>query len=140
MVKDTYYESLINQIAKDYDCDVEKAESIFEKSGILTPVLEAIESDTDSYNKSQGNATEKIGSTQKTLGNSTHWYDEKVKVVIRRFVTDPVYLKDIAATDKLDYGTEPTGRNDVNKGTFEFTLYLNKNIFDSSELFNLVDV
>ena len=92
------YKALIAQIASDYDTTEAEAENIFITSGLYTAVLKAIESDSAEINKSQSGPA--------NLGNSSRWYDEEVKtMVIRRYSTTPVTIKDIIAQDKLDFGT-----------------------------------
>ena len=92
------YKALVAQIASDYDTTEAEAENIFITSGLYTAVLKAIESDNAEINASQ--------SGPKNLGSSARWYDEEVKtMVIRRFSTTPVTIRDIIAQDKVDFGT-----------------------------------
>ncbi|MDE7478856.1 MAG: hypothetical protein K2M91_13080, partial [Lachnospiraceae bacterium] len=123
------YKALIAQIAKDYDTTEPEAENIFITSGLYTAVLNAIESDNSDINKSQAGPAD--------LGNSERWYDEEVKtMVIRRYETTPVTIKDIVAQDKLDLGTSmnattPDGHGyglntKAGEGTWTATIFFRK--------------
>lgn len=120
--KDVYYKYLINQIASDYDCDEEDAVKVFENSGLYTSVLNAIESDNSTINKSQSDENG-------VLGSSSHWYDEEVRtIVVRRYKADGISIKNITANDKLDLGDAVTSGSSDKKydGKFGLTMYFSK--------------
>ncbi len=119
------YQSLIEQIAKDYvadkisdDCkkgtaNYQKAEEIFEASGIYTAILEAIESDNDDFNKSipdhwhsgQSVLDKADFEDSSALGNDDHWYDEETRTfVIRRYHCVGNQFHNVTLQDKIDYG------------------------------------
>lgn len=103
------YQNMITQIAADYDCSYDEANTLFKDSQIYTAILNAIESSTSSFNTS-GKTTGVAESWTSTLGNGNNWYDEKVRTfVIRRYTNLGNTLSDITATDKLDYSLAPTG-------------------------------
>lgn len=131
---DSGYVAMINQIAMDYFGDTannvegvitltdgqqvaklkhyDAAEKLFKTSAMGSSVKNAIESSSDNFNKSGScfsDAEDKTARGNSLLGSIKNWYDEEVRtIVVRRFKTDPLYFKDITASDKIDYNTAPT--------------------------------
>ena len=136
------YNNMIQQIAADYDCSTDEAETIFTDSQIYTAIMNAIESSTSNFNTS-GQATGVAESWTSTLGNANNWYDEKVRTfVVRRYTNLGNTLSDITATDKLDYSLAPngddSGKENAGAGTtYNANWYLN--IFFNSARKDTVD-
>lgn len=106
------YKALISQLANDYGVSSAEAKELFRNSGLYTGVINAIEDCKDAFNKSQAGGN---------LGGNGHWYDETVKtIVIRRYATTPITLKNIILQDKIDYDantSQSTSSGVVNKNT-----------------------
>lgn len=90
---DSNYEKFISQLADDYglgDGDgttrFEKAENLFRASGLYTSIIDAIESDKSTANKSLSQKAQSASTTEPVvkLGDDAHWYDEEVKTVVLR--------------------------------------------------------
>lgn len=122
------YKALIESIAKDYDCEYDEAEKVFNESGLLTQIINAIESTESDYNGSTGNI--------KDLGTTEHWYDEEVRtIVIRRYCTTPVMLNGMSLSDKIDFNAAGTKFKDA---SWYFTLYFatDEDTLKGIELYN----
>lgn len=124
LVENADYNGMIQQIASDYVCTTAQAKELFEASGIYTAIINAIESCDKPFNKSgtavPGNSDSNSlsGSSDWTnvLGGNGNWYDEEVHTfVVRRFTNIGNQIKDITATDKIDYGLAPSASNNSNK-------------------------
>ena len=128
------YSLLIKQIASDYQCSEAEADAVFKASGIYTSILNAIESSSSDINNS-GKA--QLGSADWTndLGSEGNWYDEYVNTfVVRRFTNKGNKINSITATDKIDYGLAPTGResnkqnanyDNTNKANWKLSVFFN---------------
>ena len=128
------YSLLIKQIASDYQCSESEADAVFKASGIYTSILNAIESSSSDINNS-GKA--QLGSADWTddLGSEGNWYDEYVNTfVVRRFTNKGNKINSITATDKIDYGLAPTGREsnkqnanygNTNKANWKLSVFFN---------------
>ena len=122
---DSGYLALITQIADDANISVKAADELFMESTLHTTILNAIQSDTDDFNKSGvddwGNAEDK-----EHLGNKDNWYDEEVKtIVVRRFKTDSVTISGCVLQDKLDYNlitTSSATRSNKHLGNWYYNL------------------
>ena len=124
------YTQLISSISSDYGCDTQEAEELFEKSGLYTAIINAIESSKALVNQSQAVSG---------LGSSSHWYDEQVKsVVVRRFSTTPIRIKGITCSDKVDFGLAQN-KSDTRKNLAQwyFTLYFTDkfNMFEQKGIY-----
>lgn len=99
------YPKLIEQIMKDYDCTQSEAKALFEASGIPQSIIDSLEHDTASQNKSDGKGNLdgfKVWNDFQ-LGSSAHWYDEMTRTfVVRRYAVENIGLKDVVLQDKLD--------------------------------------
>ena len=117
------YTNLIAQIAADYSCSEAEAEQVFDASGMATTMLNAIESSISDTNRS-GNCAVNTAWTS-VLGNDTNWYDEKVYTfVVRRFTNTGNKVKDITASDKIDYSLGAT--SGFKNAEWTLNLYWNK--------------
>lgn len=103
------YRALINQIAKDYGCSYNEAEDVFESSDIYQSITRSIEDIRDSFNKAQKvDTTENGAHAVRNDNTNDNWYDEEVKTfVIRRYKAEPIEIKDLVLTDKIDYNASP---------------------------------
>ena len=115
----TEYRLLISQIAKDYGCSQNEAETVFNKSGLYQSIVNSIEDIKDSFNKSQNVNTSENGVHAVRLdATNDNWYDEEVKTfVVRRYESRPLEIKDLVLTDKIDYNLTPdsnAGNKDKN--------------------------
>ena len=99
------YTKLMEQIAEDYDCTQAEANALFEASGIPQSIIDSLEHDTASQNKSDGKGNLdgfKVWNDFQ-LGSSAHWYDEMTRTfVVRRYAVENIGLKDVVLQDKLD--------------------------------------
>ena len=99
------YTKLMEQIAEDYDCTQAEAKALFEASGIPQSIIDSLEHDTASQNKSDGKGNLdgfKVWNDFQ-LGSSAHWYDEMTRTfVVRRYAVENIGLKDVVLQDKLD--------------------------------------
>lgn len=146
---DTNYERFISQLADDYglgDGDgttrFEKAENLFKASGLYTSIIDAIESDKSTANKSLSQKAQSASTTEPVvkLGDDAHWYDEEVKtVVIRRFSYEGVHFQNITANDKLDLGDAVTtgGSDQKYTGKFGLTLSITQKFKDALSAQNI---
>lgn len=101
------YPALISQIAEDYKCSSSEAKALFEASGIPQSIIDSLEHDTASVNKSDGKNNVDGFKVYNSfdLGSSAHWYDEMTRTfVIRRFAKTDIGIKDVVLQDKLDLG------------------------------------
>ena len=130
------YKGLISQISSDYGVSYEEAEELFKASGVYTAILNAIESDSDSFNKSGATAN-----SNWSLGNDSNWYDESTRTfVVRRYTCLNNKFGSIVAQDKIDYNLAATSINANRYGNFYLDIYFAKdmlglgtsNLFDSS--------
>lgn len=112
--EDAGYNAFIAQLADDYGCSEGEAKTLFENSDMASAIIKAIEHDNSSLNKSKpakyALGPGEIGTFNEPdlssmLGNSSHWYDEEVRVfVLRRFMTPAATVNNIIAQDKMDIG------------------------------------
>lgn len=103
------YTAMIDQIAKDYGCSEEDATKLFNESDLYQSIVRSIEDIKDDFNKSQNVNTSENGShAVRTDATNDNWYDEEVKTfVVRRYEAEPVEIKDLVLTDKIDYNLTP---------------------------------
>lgn len=130
------YLKMIQQIMQDYDCTELDAKALFNTSGIYQSIAKAIESSNDTFNNS--------GSADKwtnILGGNDKWYDEKVRTfVIRRYTHLGNKIKDITASDKIDFGlgnTSEMGRINRDGGNTKDASWTVSIFFNSAEKTNL---
>ena len=97
-------------------------------------VIKAIEHDNSAINKSA--PAKYVGDTfnepdlSSMLGNSTHWYDEEVRVfVIRRFMTPAATVRDVIAQDKMDIGTAMESLGSDMVGNFNLNVWFGGNCY-----------
>lgn len=99
------YDKLMTQIAVDYDCSKSEAIEIFNASGIPQSIIDSLEHENATVNKSDGKGNTdgyKVHS-KFSLGGNMHWYDEMTRTfVIRRFKAENISIDDIILQDKLD--------------------------------------
>ena len=121
-------------MASDYGCSVGEAEALFETSEMKQAVFKAIEHDNSAINKSA--PAKYVGDTfhepdlSSMLGNSSHWYDEEVRVfVIRRFMTPAARVLNIIAQDKMDLGTSMESLGSDMVGSFNLNVWFDGNCY-----------
>ncbi len=134
IVHDAGYNAFIAQLASDYGCSVGEAEALFEASEMKQAVIKAIEHDNSAINKSA--PAKYVGDTfnepdlSSMLGNSSHWYDEEVRVfVIRRFMTPAARVLNVIAQDKMDIGTSMESLGSDMVGSFNLNVWFDGNCY-----------
>lgn len=106
------YQAMLKQLAKDYFSDESqtgKAAQLFEASGLYQTIIKAMETCKNDINNSQ-DTSEVNGTWTNQLGGNGHWYDETSRTfVIRRYENVGNMIRDVIASDKIDYQLAPTG-------------------------------